>query len=120
MVKTGNEVTDGMLWPLGQLYVNGTQRWTEFTTLLKAAIAGVRDSHGHSEVMVHIDRGGDNGGSRYFYDNILAQGVDFDVIGLSYYSIYHGPLSALPANLNDLAPRSPKANVVAGTASPST
>ncbi|HET8844976.1 MAG TPA: glycosyl hydrolase 53 family protein, partial [Ktedonobacteraceae bacterium] len=53
IVQTGNEVTDGMLWPLGQLYVDGNQYWQEFTTLLKAAIAGVRDSHGHSEVMVH-------------------------------------------------------------------
>jgi len=118
MVQTGNEVTNGMLWPLGQLYVDGNQYWPEFTTLLKAAIAGVRDSHGRSEVMVHIDRGGDNGGARYFYDNILAQGVDFDVIGLSYYSIYHGPLSALQANLNDLAPRYHKDIVVVETAYP--
>jgi arabinogalactan endo-1,4-beta-galactosidase len=118
IVQTGNEVTAGMLWPVGQLYVDGTQRWPEFTTLLKAAIAGVRDSHGQSEVMVHIDRGGDNGGARYFYDNILAQGVDFDLIGLSYYSLYHGPLSALQANLNDLALRYHKDIVVVETAYP--
>lgn len=121
MVQTGNEVTDGMLWPLGQIYVNGNQNWVQFTTLLKAAIAGVRDSsrgNNSAEVMVHIDRGGDNGGSRYFYDNILAQGVDFDVIGLSYYPWWHGPLSALQANLNDLAPRYNKDIVVAETAYP--
>lgn len=118
IVQTGNEVTDGMLWPLGQIYVDGNQNWPEFTTLLKAAIAGVRDSWGHSEVMVHIDRGGDNGGARYFYDNILAQGVDFDMIGLSYYPFWHGPLSALQANLNDLAPRYHKDLVVVETAYP--
>lgn len=118
MVQTGNEVTDGMLWPLGQIYVDGNQNWPEFTTLLKAAIAGVRDSWGRSEVMVHIDRGGDNGGARYFYDNILAQGVDFDVIGLSYYPFWHGPLSALQANLNDLTPRYNKDLVVVETAYP--
>src|SRR6266851_991355 len=39
MVQTGNEVTNGMLWPLGQIYVNGQQQWVAFTTLLKAAIA---------------------------------------------------------------------------------
>jgi len=121
MVQTGNEVTDGMLWPLGQIYVNGEQHWAEFTTLLKAAIAGVRDSRpgGHrTEVMVHIDRGGDNGGSRYFYDNILAQGVDFDVIGLSYYPWWHGPLDQMQANLNDLAPRYSKDIVLVETAYP--
>ncbi len=119
LVQTGNEVTDGMLWPQGELYVNGTQRWVEFTTLLKAAIAGVRDgAHHDTQVMVHIDRGGDNGGSRYFYDHILEQGVDFDVIGLSYYPWFHGPFSALQANLNDLAPRYNKDIVIVETAYP--
>lgn len=33
--------------------------------------------------MVHIDRGGDNGGSRWFYDHVLERGVEFDVIGQS-------------------------------------
>jgi len=118
MVQTGNEVTDGMLWPLGQIYVNGSQNWPQFTTLLKAAIAAVRHSGRGARVMVHIDRGGDNGGARYFYDHILQQGVDFDVIGLSYYPWWHGPLSALQANLNDLAPRYNKDIVVVETAYP--
>ncbi|WP_223258158.1 glycoside hydrolase family 53 protein [Thermogemmatispora tikiterensis] len=118
MVQTGNEVTAGMLWPQGQIYVNGTERWPQFATLLKAAIAAVRDTSRSIEVMVHIDRGGDNAGSRYFFDHILAQGVDFDVIGLSYYPWWHGPLSALQANLNDLAPRYGKDLVVVETAYP--
>jgi arabinogalactan endo-1,4-beta-galactosidase len=70
------------------------------------------------EVMVHIDRGGDNGGSRYFYDHILAQGVSFDVIGLSYYPFWHGSLAALRQNLTDLAGRYGKPLVVAETAYP--
>jgi len=35
----------------------------------------------------------------------VAQGVPFDVIGLSYYPFWHGPLTALRANLDDLATR---------------
>ncbi|HLZ55909.1 MAG TPA: arabinogalactan endo-1,4-beta-galactosidase [Ktedonosporobacter sp.] len=118
MVQTGNEITSGMLWPQGQIYVNGSQNWPQFTTLLKAAIAGARSGPRPPRVMVHIDRGGDNGGSRYFYDHILQQGVDFDVIGLSYYPWWHGPFSALQANLNDLAPRYNKDIVVVETAYP--
>jgi arabinogalactan endo-1,4-beta-galactosidase len=118
MVQTGNEVTNGMLWPLGEIYVNGSQNWPQFTTLLKAAIAGVRHAAPCARVMVHIDRGGDNGGSEYFYDHILAQGVNFDVIGLSYYPWWHGPLSALQANLNALGPRYNKDIVLAETAYP--
>ena len=121
MVQVGNEVTAGMLWPLGQIYQPDGAHWTEFTTLLKAGIAGVREGCGRrdpAQVMVHIDRGGDNGGSVWFYDHILAAGVDFDVIGLSYYPFWHGPLSALQANLNDLAPRYGKDLVVVETAYP--
>lgn len=44
--------------------------------------------------------------------------IYFDVIGLSYYPWWHGPLSALQANLNDLAPRYNKDIVVVETAYP--
>ncbi len=118
MVQVGNEITNGMLWPTGQIYQPDGQHWPEFTTLLKAGIAGVRDGAGHPRVMVHIDRGGDNGGSVWFYDHVLAAGVDFDVIGLSYYPFWHGPLSALRGNLDDLGPRYGKDLVVAETAYP--
>lgn len=119
IVQTGNEVTNGMLWPQGEIYVNGSERWVEFTTLLKAAIVGARDGSQQDVcIMAHIDRGGDNTGSRYFYDHILEQGVDFDVIGLSYYPWWHGSLSDLQANLNDLAPRYNKDIVIVETAYP--
>ncbi len=119
MVQPGNEITNGMLWPQGEISVNGSERWVEFTTLLKAAIAGARaGSHDDVRIMVHIDRGADNAGSRHFYDHILEQGVDFDVIGLSYYPWWHGPLSDLQANLNDLASRYNKDIVIVETAYP--
>jgi arabinogalactan endo-1,4-beta-galactosidase len=123
IIQIGNEVTNGMLWPLGKIYVDGDpqQHWTEFTTLLKAGIQGARDACKGSRktrIMIHIDRGGDNGGSRYFYDKLLAYNVDFDLIGLSYYPFWHGTLSALQANLNDLSPRYQKDIVLAETAYP--
>jgi arabinogalactan endo-1,4-beta-galactosidase len=122
MVQVGNEITAGMLWPAGQIYTpDGLQHWTEFTTLLKAGIKGVRDASADRrriEVMVHIDRGGDNGGSRWFFDHILAAGVEFDVIGQSYYPFWHGSLADLEANLDDLAVRYGKDLIVAETAYP--
>jgi arabinogalactan endo-1,4-beta-galactosidase len=121
MVQIGNEITAGMLWPLGQIYQDDRQHWPEFTTLLAAGIAGARagNPRGHDlEVMVHIDRGGDNGGSVWFYDHVRDAGVDFDVIGLSFYPFWHGPLSALQQNLDDLAARYGKPLVVVETAYP--
>jgi len=121
MVQIGNEITAGMLWPLGQIYQSDGAHWTEIATLLNAGIAGAREgARGHPlQVMLHIDRGGDNGGSVWFYDHILAAGVvDFDVIGLSYYPFWHGPLAALQGNLNDLSPRYGKDLVVVEAAYP--
>lgn len=66
MVQVGNEVTNGMLFPLGQVYRSDGQHWAEFATLLKAGIAGVRDAGSAAPIMINTDRGGDNGGSRYF------------------------------------------------------
>jgi arabinogalactan endo-1,4-beta-galactosidase len=122
MVQVGNEITAGMLWPVGRLYTDdGAQHWTEFTTLLKAGIRGAREASTRRNpitVMVHIDRGGDNGGSTWFFDHVLAAGVEFDVIGESYYPFWHGSLDALQANLNDLAVRYGKDIVVVETAYP--
>jgi arabinogalactan endo-1,4-beta-galactosidase len=121
MVQIGNEVTNGMLWPQGQIYGSGPERWAEFTTLLKAGIAGARagaPAGQRPRVMVHIDRGGDNAGSRYFFDHLQAHGVAFDLIGLSYYPWWHGPLSNLQYNLNDLAKAYHKGICVVETAYP--
>ncbi|GAB3460799.1 glycoside hydrolase family 53 protein [Actinophytocola sediminis] len=118
MVQVGNEITNGMLFPLGEVYRSGGENWGGFTTLLKAGITGAREGNPSCQVMVHIDRGGDNGGSRYFYDRVLAQGVGFDVIGLSYYPFWHGSLAALRSNLNDLSTRYGKDLVVVETSYP--
>jgi arabinogalactan endo-1,4-beta-galactosidase len=122
MVQVGNEVTSGMLFPTGQLYPdNAPQQWPQFATLLKAGIKGAQQGAPQSHqprIMIHIDRGGDNAGSRYFFDHILAEGVRFDVIGESYYPIWHGSLADMQANLNDLATRYDKDIVIAETAYP--
>lgn len=122
MVQIGNEITGGMLWPLGQLYDGSDdQNWPGFTTLLGAGIAGARSARVRGrrpEVMVHIDRGGDNAGSRYFFDHVFAAGLDLDVIGQSYYPFWHGPLQDLQDNLVDLATRYDKDLVVVETAYP--
>jgi len=118
MVQTGNEITNGMLWPDGKL--DGNNNWGSFTDLLKYAIKGVRDAAGTDSVkiMIHIDNGGNNQTSRWFFDNLLAQGVSFDIIGLSYYPWWNGALDLLQNNMNDLAVRYNKPIIVVETAYP--
>lgn len=104
MVQVGNEITNGMLWPDGKLPDN----WDNFADLLKAGIAGVEAGRGAAprpRIMIHIERSGDYEAATWFYDNLIAHHVPFDVIGLSYYPFWHGGLAKLRGNLHDLALR---------------
>jgi arabinogalactan endo-1,4-beta-galactosidase len=102
MVQPGNEVIGGMLWPHGRLPKN----WTNFAALTKAAIRGIEAGRGAAPaplVMIHIDRGGDLGRTKYFYDHCRQHEIEFDVIGQSYYPWWHGSLDDLRANLAFMA-----------------
>lgn len=102
IVQVGNEVLAGMLWPDGRL----PDHWDNFAALLKAGIAGVAAGAGDGprpRIMIHIDRGGDIEGTRYFFDKINSYGVPYDLIGQSYYPFWHGGLNNLRDNLQFMA-----------------
>lgn len=125
LLQIGNEVNGGFLWPDGKTWqqapgeVIGGE--AGFHALLHAAVAAVREADARRgarlPVMVHLSNGGDNALYRHVFDPLVAAGVDFDLIGLSYYPYLHGPLDGLKRNLADLAARYRKPLVVAETAS---
>ena len=98
MVQFGNEITNGMLWPDGKLPDN----WDNFAELMKAGINGVDAGRGNGKrplIMIHIDKGGDIKATKAFFDKWNSYGVDYDVIGQSYYPWWHGTLLDLRDNL---------------------
>jgi arabinogalactan endo-1,4-beta-galactosidase len=102
MVQVGNEVIHGMLWPDGKL----PQNWDQFADLIKAGIRGVEAGCGDGprpRIMIHIDRGGDKEATRAYFDKLHSYGVQYDVIGQSYYPWWHGSLLDLRENLNFMA-----------------
>ncbi len=123
MVQLGNEIICGMLWNEGRVCdpYNINKQWLQLAELLNAAKTGIYDAMGVEDtmqIMIHIDRGGDNGGSRWFFDNLLDQDFDFDLIGLSFYPWWHGTLDDLSDNLNDLSTRYEKDIIVVEAAYP--
>jgi arabinogalactan endo-1,4-beta-galactosidase len=124
IVQVGNEVDDGMLWPLGRLSgaaADTAGRWGRFTRLLKAGIRGVRGALGPSDsvrIMLHYSQGGSYGGTQWFFDHIDAYGVPYDLIGLSYYPWWHGTLTGLQANLQATALRYSRDIMVVETSYP--
>jgi len=116
MVSIGNEIRNGILWPVGQVDWTADTGWDSLTTLLKAGVAGARAANprGHKLlVMLHFDEGGNSADSVRFYDHMVAGRVPFDVIGLSYYPFFHGPLADMRANVDGLATRYGKPIVIA-------
>jgi arabinogalactan endo-1,4-beta-galactosidase len=102
MVQIGNEVTGGMMWPLGRLPAH----WDVFAKLFDAGARGVKEGAGDRaapRIMVHIDRGGDRKGTKWFLDNCQKYDIRFDVIGQSYYPWWHGSLDDLRENLAFIA-----------------
>jgi len=121
MVSIGNEIRNGMLWPVGQVDPSTGSGYDALATLLKAGVAGARaaDPRGHRlDVMMHYDQGGNNQLSQAFYQNLISRGVSFDVIGLSYYPFFHGTVSAMRANVDALATQFHKRIVIAETQYP--
>ena len=122
MVQIGNEISGGMLWPDGKLWGVSDQNlaWKQFSELVKEGIRGAKDGASGSpiKIMIHTDKGGDNAACRWFIDKLLLHGVAFDLIGLSYYSWWHGTLEQLKNNLYDLSSRYNKEIVIVETAFP--
>ena len=123
IVQIGNESDGGMLWPVGQLsYASDSLiSWDQFTRLLKAGIRGVRSGLAPGDsvrIMLHYSQGGNAGGTQWFFDHMVANGVPFDLIGLSYYPWWHGTLAALQGNMRATAQRFGRDIMVAETSYP--
>jgi arabinogalactan endo-1,4-beta-galactosidase len=100
MVQIGNEINHGLLWP------DGNSRHPDtLARLLAAGVRAVKAVDSNIVVMMHLALGGQNAESRWWLDNMLARGLQFDVIGLSYYPQWHGSVDDLKNNMADLATR---------------
>jgi len=125
-IQIGNEISPGMLWDDGRVGSPGSawdtpEQWDQFAELLTAGVAGARDSLAPGEetrIIIHVAEGCDNTRAQWFFDNLLARGVSFDIIGLSFYPWWHGDIWGLRDNLADLAPRYGKELMVVETAYP--
>lgn len=122
MVQIGNEINGGLLWDdghVGGMYDTPAQ-WQKFAALINAGIQGVKDiDPDHSiKIMIHPAAGESKEMCQWFFDNLFAQGVDFDIIGLSFYPYWGGRLDSLKDNLNTISPKYGKDIVVVETSYP--
>lgn len=118
MVQIGNETSSGILWDEGKIGGDYTD-FTQLAELLNQAISGVRASVGNqTKIVLHLDNGGNNSLYRWWFDGVTGCGfdLDFDIIGLTYYPMWHGTMDDLQYNLNDISARYNKDVMIVETA----
>ncbi len=115
LVQVGNELSNGLLWPDGLV-----PEYEHIAELVSAGIRGVRKVDKDIPIMIHLDNGGKQELYRTWFDNYMnyctekyPDGLDYQIIGLSYYPFWHGTLAELEANMRMVAERYQKQLVVA-------
>ena len=105
-IQLGNEINDGLLWPVGRISVNGFHPASE---LLNSALHGVKDAGSSStKIVIHIANGWDNSDVSWFFNGIFVSGAleaeNVDIFGFSFYPFYDtgATLSALKSSLSSI------------------
>lgn len=123
MVQIGNEITPGMLihvptensdcWGNNgrENPINGkasNANWPNLAKLLKAGIRAVNAVDPNIKTVLHIENFDHPEGVEWWVDSAIAQGVQFDVLGLSAYESFQGPADAWRSTSQRLASRYPQ------------
>lgn len=118
-VQLGNEITNGFLWPHGRINSDSPSQWQAFVALHNAASKSLKRVLPTAKSVVHLDCGGDVSRVRWWLQQAVKyQLTGINVIGLSYYSQWHGSLLQLSRTLDVVAREFRFPVVIAETAYP--
>ena len=107
-IQAGNEISYGMLWGVegttaNRCYTNSSAaNWNRFFQLLKKAGQACREECPQAKIILHSERVPKPNVLTDYFDRMKNNGIDYDIIGLSYYPAYHGNLNTLETALNTL------------------
>ncbi len=101
MIQVGNEITNGMLWPIGRLeQPDGTRgNYENFCQLVDAGCRACRETAPEAKIVLHLERSNDQQVYQEFFTRMAEAGISYDIIGASYYPYWHGTPQQLMDNL---------------------
>ncbi len=101
-IQVGNEITNGMLWPVGKLDEKDGKRenYDNLCRLISAGCRACRKILPEAKIILHLERSNDKAVYNEFFTEMSACDVDYDIIGASYYPYWHGTPDELFENLN--------------------
>ncbi len=110
-IQIGNEINSGFLWSEGHSF-----HTNQMKELLKKGIQAVRQNNQNTKIIIHLAGHED---VNAFYADI--SNLDYDIIGLSYYPLWHGKdLEILKKNLITISNNHNKPIFMAETSYPFT
>ena len=117
-IQPGNEISYGMLWgklgsyDLKKTFMGSNANWDRLGRLLGRAIEACREVAPEAKIIIHTERVAQINVLTNFYDKMRSLGVDYDIIGLSYYPFWHGDMAQLSAALSALEKNFPTKNIM--------
>ena len=107
LIQVGNEITFGMLWPTGRVALSKADNWDTLASLLQAGCKACRKVCPKAKIIIHTEHAYDTAATLYYYDQLRVHDVDYDIIGLSYYPMWHKDITTLGRSLSLLARQEP-------------
>lgn len=83
-VQVGNETTHGFLWPMGRFEENPEN----YARLTKAGCDAVKEIYPDAKTIIHLDDGFNQKLYDSVFDSLKANGVEWDIIGMSVYPFW--------------------------------
>jgi arabinogalactan endo-1,4-beta-galactosidase len=127
MVQIGNEITFGLDWPEGRVTsktstgnaqtdahnagVTNAGGWGNLAQLLKAGISATKEVDPDIKIMLHHSLARNDTLVREWLNNLLEQGVRFDIVGLSCYTEH--ATNDWKTTFDDIATHYPNLGIIA-------
>lgn len=101
-IQIGNETTHGMLFPYA-LLKGDKERKESFKRLskaLKAGIKGAKEVFPNAKIIIHLEQSYDQELYLEYFQELIDNGVGFDIIGTTYYPFWHHSFEEYFANMD--------------------
>ena len=118
-IQIGNEISFGMLWDGCKVSANSDwnayldTNWDHLATALKNASKACREICPDAKIIIHTEQCANNPTLDVaFYNRVKDNEVDYDIIGVSYYPYFKGPVSNLDNGLTKLETSFPEKKIM--------
>lgn len=101
-IQVGNEITFGTLWPTGKVDPSKSDNWDTLLAFLKAGAKACREACPEARIIIHTEHAQDWNATQGYYDKLAKGKLDYDIIGLSYYPMWHGTVKHLDTVLDSI------------------